>query len=356
MRAHLERWLVARWYSSRVPAGLKPLSLVYAGLSAASAWLWRSGWRRPWRAPCPVIVVGNLIAGGAGKTPTVIALVQALQAAGFRPGVISRGHGRRSTGAVVANAERHAADLGDEPWLIARRTGAPLAVASRRAEAAQALLNAYPQVDVLVADDGLQHHALARDLDLWVFDDRGVGNGALLPAGPLRQALPPRLPADTWVLYNAAAPTTPLPGALAQRTLTPAIALDAWHRSLAVPGSAPAGADASRPLESFRGRPVLALAGMAAPERFFRMLAARGIDVRPLPLPDHAPMDPPPWPPETPELLCTEKDAAKIDPDRSGRTRVWVVGLDFRLPDELIANVVDRVRRAARDCRSAHRP
>jgi tetraacyldisaccharide 4'-kinase len=356
VRARLERWLVERWYRQRAPAALRPLSALYGALSATSGWLWRSGWKRPWQAPCPVIVVGNLIAGGAGKTPTVIALVQALQSAGWRPGVISRGHGRLGTGTVVADASKSASELGDEPWLIARRTGAPLAVARRRADAAVALLQAHPDVNVLVADDGLQHHALARDLDLWVFDERGVGNGALLPAGPLRQALPARLPPDTMVIYNAATPTTPLPGAMARRTLAPAIELQTWHRALAAPGSTPASATAGEPLDRFRGRPVLALAGMAAPERFFGMLRAQGIDVQALPLPDHAAMDPLPWPPDTPELLCTEKDAAKIDPARCGRTRVWVVGLDFRLPDELIAVVVDRVRRAARDRRPAHRP
>ncbi len=332
LRAALERALTRVWYARRsAPLGLRLLSGLYAALSTLSALPWRLRWRHPWRAPCPVVVVGNLVAGGAGKTPTVIALVGALQAAGWRPGVVSRGHGRRSRGVVVAGADDAAARLGDEPFLIRRRTGVPLAVGARRADAAAALLAAHPEVDVLVADDGLQHPALARDLALWVFDERGAGNGALLPAGPLRQRLPVQLPARTWVLYNAATRTTPLPGALATRALAGAVALAEWHRGAAMEPAA---------LRALRGRPVHAMAGIAAPERFFGMLRDAGLDIVAQPLPDHAPLDPPPWPPGTPDLLCTEKDAAKLDPARTGGTRVWVVGLDFRLPSALVAELL----------------
>lgn len=329
LRAALERALVRTWYArAQAPLALRPLAGLYGVLAGLSALPWRLGWRRPWRAPCPVVVVGNLVAGGAGKTPTVIALVTALQAAGWRPGVVSRGHGRASTGARVAAAGDDAAVLGDEPWLIHRRTGAPLAVGERRSEAAAALLAAHPEVDVIVSDDGLQHHALARDLALWVFDERGAGNGALLPAGPLRQPLPARVPAGTWVLYNAPAPSTPLPGALATRALAGALPLADWARGLAMD---------PRTLAALRDRPLHALAGIAAPERFFAMLRDAGLACSTQPLPDHAPMDPPPWPPGTTDVLCTEKDAAKLDPACLGATRVWVVGLDFRLPSDLVA-------------------
>lgn len=329
LRAALERALVRAWYGRpRAPLLLRPLGALYAALAALAALPWRLGWRRAWRAPCPVVVVGNLVAGGAGKTPTVIALVTALQATGWRPGVVSRGHGRQSGGVRVAAAGDDATRLGDEPWLIRRRTGAPLAVGARRADAAAALLAAHPEVDVLVSDDGLQHHALARDLALWVFDERGAGNRALLPAGPLRQPLPARVPPGTWVLYNAPAPSTPLPGALATRALAGALPLADWHRGVAMDPQA---------LKALRGRPLHALAGIAAPERFFGMLREAGLACATQPLPDHAPMDPPPWPPGTADVLCTEKDAAKLDPARLGGTRVWVVGLDFRLPSDLEA-------------------
>jgi tetraacyldisaccharide 4'-kinase len=337
MRAALERALTAVWYCPGPPPwALRPLSALYALLAGLAALPWRLGWRRPWHAPCPVLVVGNLVAGGAGKTPTVIALVQALQAAGWHPGVVSRGHARRTQGIVVASAAHDAARIGDEPWLIRRRTGAPLAVGARRAQAAQALLKTHPEVDVLVADDGLQHRALARDLEVWVFDERGVGNGALLPAGPLRQHLPRQAPAQALVLYNAAAPSTPLPGELARRCLSGALPLADWHAG---------GAMHRQALQALRGRPLLAIAGIAAPQRFFAMLAEAGLACTPLPLPDHADLSKPPWPPGTPDVVCTEKDAAKLAPAAVGSTRVWVVGLDFQLPSALIAGVLQGLAR-----------
>jgi tetraacyldisaccharide 4'-kinase len=286
-------------------------------------------------------VVGNLVVGGAGKTPTVIALAQALRAAGRRPGVVSRGYGRRSRGTRHVDAGATAAEVGDEPWLIARRTGVPVTVGAERARAAQALLQAHPDVDVLIADDGLQHRALARDVELWVFDERGAGNGALLPAGPLRQRLPARLPAHARVLYNADRPTTPLPGAVARRRLAGAVDLVRWHAGEPM---APAA------LQALQGRPLLAMAGIAAPARFFGMLRDAGLAFEALPLPDHADLGVPPWPEGTPDVVCTEKDAAKLAPQSCGRTRVWVVGLDFQLPATLTAELVRLLDRPA------HRP
>lgn len=141
-----------------------------------------------WRAPVPVIVVGNIFIGGTGKTPVVIALVQALRQRGWNPGVVSRGYGVQ-TGAAprVTQGTPDPAQFGDEPALIARITSVPIAVHPRRKLAGQALLKAHPEVDVIISDDGLQHLELARDLEVVVQDERGTGNGRLLPAGPLRE-------------------------------------------------------------------------------------------------------------------------------------------------------------------------
>jgi len=306
---------------------LRPLSWLYAWLAALAR-------RRPETAPVPVVVVGNLIAGGAGKTPTVIALVQALQAAGWRPGVVSRGHGRRprdmrDVRAVESNSD--AGDVGDEPLLIRRRTGVPVWVGRERIAAARALCGAEPAVDVLVSDDGLQHHALARDVEVVVFDERGVGNGLLLPAGPLREPLPQRLDERRRVLYNAAAPSTPLPGAVAGRRLTGALPLADWLAGR--PQAAVA-------LATLRGRPLLAVAGIAAPERFFSMLEAAGLTLRRQPMADHHAYTTLPWPADTPDVVTTEKDAVKLSLAVMGRTRIWVVGLDFTLPSPFTQDVL----------------
>lgn len=302
---------------------LRPLAWLYGLLERHAAK------PAPQALPVPVIVVGNLIVGGAGKTPSVIALVLALQAAGWRPGVISRGHGRQGDAVQPVEADSPVAAVGDEPLLIHRRTGVPVWVGRQRVAAAQALCAAHRQVDVLVSDDGLQHVALPRVAELLVFDDRGIGNGLLLPAGPLRQALPARLRPHQRVLYNSAAASTALPGALALRGPGPVWPLDGWLR-----GDPPAA------LAALRGRPLRAAAGIAAPERFFSMLEAAGLDLQRLALPDHHDYATLPWPAGTAEVVTTEKDAVKLDPARLGATRVWVVGLDFRLPPSLIDDLL----------------
>jgi tetraacyldisaccharide 4'-kinase len=337
-RARIEAALARAWWRPGLSAAgllLWPLSLVYRVVTAARRAAYRMGWLASSRAPVPVIVVGNWVVGGAGKTPCVIALVHALRAAGLHPGVISRGHGRSSRDTTEVRAESTAAEVGDEPLLIRRRTTVPVWVGRRRSEAARALCAAHPGVDVLVADDGLQHLALRREVQLVVFDERGVGNGRLLPAGPLREPLPRHVPVNTHVLYNAAAPSTAWPGAIAQRRVAGAVRLADWW----------AGAPSSMAaLHALRGRPVVAAAGLAAPQRFFAMLAAEGLTIRPLPLPDHHAFDTLPWPADTGDLLLTEKDAVKLPPQRTGSARVWVVPLDFRLPDELAADLLNNLR------------
>jgi tetraacyldisaccharide 4'-kinase len=300
--------------------------------------------------PVPVIVVGNVIVGGAGKTPTVIALVALLRHWGYAPGIVSRGHGRDDAGALLLDAATPPAAatpaaFGDEPLLMHRRTGAPIAVARRRREAALALLRAHPEVDVLVADDGLQHHALARDIELVVFDGRGIGNGWPLPAGPLRERASAIWPADAnavprFVLVNGRwppPPARPLPAPRercfeADRGLGGALSLEDWTR----------GAAASRDaLLALRGRPLLAAAGIGDPERFFAMLEAEGLAITRRPLADHAAFDTLPWPADTADVVVTEKDAVKLARHARGSTRVWVATLDFSLPDDLARAIRD---------------
>ena len=337
LAARLEALLQRHWWR----ATPTPLMHLLRPLAALAGWYAQQQRRAlqaaQARVPVPVVVVGNLIVGGAGKTPTVVALVQALQRAGWHPGVISRGHGRNGSAAQAVGPGSTAAEVGDEPLLIRRRTGVPVWVGRQRVAAARALCAANVEVDLLVSDDGLQHHALARDLEVVVFDERGVGNGLLLPAGPLREALPAQLsewPASRLVLYNAARQSTPLPGAMLERRLSAAVPLADWHAGRL---------EAAVPLSHWHGRPVWAAAGIAAPERFFAMLETEGLHLQRVPLPDHHAWATLPWPEGTAEVLVTEKDAVKIDPARVGKTRVWVVGLDFALPHTFTQEVLRRL-------------
>ncbi|MDP2004277.1 MAG: tetraacyldisaccharide 4'-kinase [Rubrivivax sp.] len=326
MKARLEAGFVRLWWRARpspLAWALWPLSLLYRALLAVHRWRQAP----PTHLPVPVLVVGNYVVGGAGKTPTVIALVQALQTRGYRPGVISRGHGRRGDGARAVALGDHPADVGDEPLLLRRRCGVPVWVGADRTAAGLALCAAQTEVDVLVSDDGLQHLRLARQAELVVFDERGAGNGLLLPAGPLREPLPATLPADCRVLYTAGQRSTPLPGALAVRRIHQAWPLVAWQ----VGDSTQA-----LPLKALQGRLLLAAAGLAAPQKFFHMLAASGLEFKRLPLPDHHSYDTLPWPAHTPDVLVTEKDAVKLAAHALGDTRVWVVPLDFLLPASLV--------------------
>jgi tetraacyldisaccharide 4'-kinase len=302
---------------------LRPLGWLYGLLSSLHAALYRWAWRRVEALPVPVIVVGNWIVGGAGKTPTTLALLKLLQAEGLSVGVISRGYGRGGDEVRLVTRASAAAEVGDEPLLIHLRSGAPVAVGRDRVAAARALLSAHPEIRLLVSDDGLQHWRLPRALSVLVFDERGLGNGRLLPAGPLRQQRPlSREP--SLVLYNAPTPSTPLPGHMALRRLGGAVSLTEWWQGR------PASPQA---LQALAGRPLLAAAGLAQPERFFGMLRAKGLNIQPLPLPDHHDFASLPWPAETADVLLTEKDAVKLRPERVGATRVWVVALDF-IPDE----------------------
>ena len=332
----LEAWLQRQWRTPTWAASLalRPLALLYGVVSGLHRLQYTTGLRRSQHAPRPVVVVGNLVAGGAGKTPTVLALVRQLQALGRRPGVISRGHGRMAADVQLVGRESTATDVGDEPLLIHLRTAAPVAVGRDRSAAARALCLAHPEVDLLIADDGLQHHALARDLQVLVFDDRGVGNGRLLPAGPLREHPPQRLPARTLVLYTHGSASTPLPGAVGKRRLAGLTPLDEWWNGEAADPHA---------WTRLAGRPVWAAAGLARPEPFFAMLEAQGLQLRRLPLPDHASFNPLPWPADALDVVVTEKDAVKLKPGHCGGTRVWVATLDFDVPTDFARQLLQQI-------------
>jgi tetraacyldisaccharide 4'-kinase len=284
--------------------------------------------RKPLPLPVPVVVVGNLIAGGAGKTPTVMAVVRRLQAAGRSPAIISRGYGRAGNAPTIVEVEHDspATQTGDEPLLLRLRLNVPVFVGADRVAAARAALAAHPQVDVLVSDDGLQHLRLPRTAQVVVFDERGAGNGWMLPAGPLREPLTRLPPPRTVVLYNAPQASTAWTGHLAQRRLAGLVDLAGWW------AGRPA-TMASLKLLAANETPVIAAAGVSRPERFFGMLRAAGLAITPLPLPDHHAYATLPWPADAPDVIVTEKDAVKLRAERFGSvpsaTRIWVAPLDF---------------------------
>ena len=273
---------------------LWPLSLLFGIATAIRRRLYRAGVFRSERVPVPVVVVGNVVAGGAGKTPVVMAIVDHLKRQGMPVGVISRGHGRESRACLEVTGRSDPRQVGDEALLIARRCQVPVFVASRRTEAARALLLAHPGVRLLVSDDGLQHYAMERDVEICVFDGRGVGNGWLLPAGPLREPWPRQ--ADL-VLRTAGAPG--IDGFLVNRKLA---------------GFALRADGARADLSSMAGQPCDAVAGIAQPQAFFDMLAQAGLSLRhTTALPDHDDFeDPQSWIRRDAPLLCTEKDATKL--------------------------------------------
>lgn len=323
MKAALEAWLLRRWYGGVAPGpGLRLLELVYRGLRSLHALPWRLGLRQPRRVAAPVIVVGNLVAGGAGKTPLVIALATELARRGFKPGIVSRGHGREGREDLDVNADTPPAACGDEPLLIARQTGLPVRVARDRAGAAAALVAA--GCDLVIADDGLQHRPLHRDLEIEVLDgERRHGNRRLIPAGPLRE--PAGRKVDFRVINGGAA------GA------------GEWAMQL-VPGEArPLAGGAPRPLGAFAPGPVHAVAGIGHPARFFATLEAAGLQVHGHPFPDHHAFHreelqfSPPLP-----LLMTSKDAVKCT--GLGLTEAWEVPVRAELPAAFFDAVADRLR------------
>lgn len=290
--------MLLRAWTRRGPLAclLWPLSALYGAAVAVRGLFYQWGLYKHWRAPVPVLVVGNVLAGGVGKTPVTLAVIEHLLARGLRVGVVSRGHGRVSRECRAVGPHSSASEVGDEPLLIARRCGVPVYVARLRSEAAQALLAGHPDTQVIVCDDGLQHLALAHDISICVFDERGVGNGWLLPAGPLREPWPR---AVDLVLHTGAA-----------------AAFDGFRATRRLDSQA-LRADGSRlPLASLAGGRVLALAGIARPQPFFDMLRAQGLSLAAtLPLPDHHDFSN--WQgPQEPfdALLCTEKDAVKLWP------------------------------------------
>ena len=258
---------------------LWPVSLLFRGIAATRRLLYLAGLMRREGAGVPVVVVGNLTAGGSGKTPLVLHVVGLLRDAGWHPGIVSRGHvpGRAAEDPPLPRQATLVADpavVGDEPILLARRSGCPVWVCADRVAACRALRASDPGCDVIVADDGLQHYALDREVEICVLDPAGLGNRWSLPAGPLREPLSRLRSVDAVVVHGEGE----LPGSVRQcfrMTLSGSRLINLVDASL------------QKPAASFSGARVHAVAGIGRPERFFTQLAGFGIQVLRHPFPDH---------------------------------------------------------------------
>ena len=299
---------------------LLPLAALFALITACRRALYRAGILRAYRAPVPVFIVGNISVGGNGKTPLVQALARALQQEGVTVGIISRGYGGRAVAATDVAACPDAAIVGDEPLLLWQSTGAPVVVARKRAQAAAKLLRDYPATRLILADDGLQHYALARDAEIAVIAaDFGLGNGFLMPAGPLRESASRLQSVDAVVGSGAGQGDYPL--------------------EYTSDGVRPLNGGALRPLASLAAAPLYALTAIARPERFFNSLRAQGAMLTAThSLPDHAaiPADAAAFAGDG-NLLISEKDAVKTAAwPEALKARTYVVDYRALLPPDLL--------------------
>jgi tetraacyldisaccharide 4'-kinase len=330
----LTRWLQRQWFEQRrlSPALwlLLPLSGLFIGLAALKRYL-----TKPEKLAVPVIVVGNITVGGAGKTPLTLWLAQQLSLRGLQPGIVSRGYGGENTSPRAVTLTASPEQVGDEPLLLARRSGVPVWVARDRAAAGRALLLANPEIDIILCDDGLQHTKLARDIELAVFDGRGAGNGWRLPLGPLREPWSRLLTVDAIICNNfSGQPLQPnMPPQVPQFAMN--LKAEFFYRL-------------DHPQQTCRaaqliGKKLYAMAGIGDPKRFFRTLEALGLNFEAHPFPDHhayASVDLSFA--QDGILLMTEKDAVKCAGLTLGET--WVLPVDAELAPALIDLILEKLR------------
>lgn len=290
-------WFQQLWQSKRLASLLLPFSWLFALLAALRRSLYRFNILKSYQLPVPVIVMGNITVGGTGKTPLVIYLTDQLKAAGYTPGIISRGYGGEQAGLVTAGSSPSV--MGDEPVLMAKRTGVPVSVNPDRVAAGQALLNAYPNCDVIISDDGLQHYRLHRDVEIALVSAHALGNQWLLPAGPMRERLSRLRSVD--IVVNSGEEL--LPTVDAHNLYQMRLKGDVFHTL---------DDKQSHSAMFFKDKVVYAVAAIGHPQRFFASLRALGLRFNTRIFPDHHPFKRSDFADvEQHTLLMTEKDAVK---------------------------------------------
>lgn len=321
--------MIAIWQKRGLLAMLLlPVAFVFALAVALRRYAYRCGILRSVRLPVAVVVVGNIAVGGAGKTPTVLALVQNLTARGRHPGIVSRGYLGNYAGVLEVQAHASAEFVGDEPLLLKRRAGCPVFVGRDRVAAATALLAAYPACDVVVSDDGLQHYRLQRDVEIAVVDRRMLANHWMLPAGPFREPVA-RLAQVSAVVKNGEVPI------MVSGVPTFDMRL-AGVRFAALDDSAQ-----FRAAGDFAGLSLHAVAGIGEPQRFFEHLAALGLDCETHAFPDHHRYSAVDLDFDGDAILTTEKDAVKLH--GLSRLPVWVLPVDAQVEPDLATFVMEKL-------------
>ena len=328
----LENLLTQAWQSRGLIAWLLlPLAAIFFLIIFFRRIFYRLGIFSSSTLPVPVIVVGNIFIGGTGKTPLVIWLVSMLRTHGYSPGVISRGYGAQSSAVIEVMADMSAAQAGDEPLLIARKCKVPVFVGRDRVAAARCLLAAYPGVDVIISDDGLQHYALGRTIEIQLSDTRGHGNGWLLPAGPLREPVSRR--SDFYVINGG-----------------DSIAGIHTHGMQIIGTQAEQMIDRQQRLtfSSLQNKRIAAVAGIGHPGRFFEMLQSQGVVLEwALALPDHFDFSTNPFIEIKADIiLITEKDAVKCAriTGIAQDTRLWIVPVEASIAEPLAQDILEKLR------------
>ncbi|PKO47314.1 MAG: tetraacyldisaccharide 4'-kinase [Betaproteobacteria bacterium HGW-Betaproteobacteria-22] len=330
----MTQWLKKQWQGFTLwHILLLPISLIYWGLISVRRLLYRVGVFKSDRLRAPVIIVGNINVGGTGKTPLVVWLVERLKQAGYQPGVVSRGYGGKIKHVVEVTQASNPQLVGDEPVLIATQAGCPVFVGVKRVEAGQALLRAYPQCDVVISDDGLQHYSLQRDIELIVLDGKLVfGNGCLLPAGPLREPVSRMRTVDAVIsngeligkrcLFKQCSPVV--------MQLQPAPFYNLANNQQKVD------------IEAFEGKRVLAVAGIGNPARFFDQLTRLGLKFEARAFEDHHQFTPADLDVAgTDVIVMTEKDAVKCS--AFATDNIWVLPVRVVVSEDLITGILKKL-------------
>jgi tetraacyldisaccharide 4'-kinase len=326
--AKLSQVLLAAW-QKRGPLAmcLWPLTLFSRLYLLWQAMRYALGWASVTRLPVPVMVVGNVVVGGTGKTPIVMHIADHLILRGYKVGVIARGVGGQQRGCAEVSQDSLVSLVGDEALLLKKRLGLPVFIGKARAQAALLLMKQYPDTQIIISDDGLQHSALHHDIAVCVFDDRGLGNGFLLPAGPLRESWPRHLNQNVVQIKVHTG----------QQSFE-----DSFPALRKLSSQAVNGRGDLRDLDTWQHHTVDALAAIAQPHTFFTALQAARLSLGTTQtFPDHDSLQA--WtPPSARDVLCTEKDAVKLWPRHPG---VWAVPLQCELPEVFWLTLLPHIQR-----------